>query len=580
MPGANAHHLIGLTKTMLARRHGARSRIAVSVVHAAAFGLFLGWEAPSVWLALYLAIQAAEALLFDPEKDAGWRHPEALGWAVLAMNSLVYGALALFTVRQAGLVGLILAGPFFASAVLNALVTAQRSPAAFVASITPLLGYLVVCVWMAVGLSGSATFAAGLALILSLMVFSITATWQAVSRSQAAIRAARREADRRRAEAEALTDAKSAFVAMVSHELRTPISAILAGAEAVGRDPRRADDHAALIGQAGRMMRALLNDLLDISKMEAGRMSMEQASFGLPALIRDSVAFWSSEAARKQLDLRIEGLELLPDRVIGDPTRLSQIVNNLLSNAIKFTESGAVTLSLGGTDDADGFQLRLAVSDTGPGLSGEQLARLFVPFEQGGASTARTHGGTGLGLAISRELARLMGGDLTCLSAPGQGSTFTLQVRLGEGSAERTRRPSGGEVVRVLVVDDHEVNRRALTLMLEPIGVAVAAANGGAEALELAATEAFDVILMDVNMPMLDGRETTRRLRGRAGPNRHTPVIACTGSDAAAEIERCLQAGMNGHLAKPIDTAALHRALADALEAAAGAPRPRLHAAG
>ena len=569
MAGAEAHHLVGLTKTMLARRRGARSRIVVSVVHAGAFGLLIGWEAASVWLALYLAIQAAEALLFDPDKDPVWRHPRALAWAVLAMNALVYGALALFAVKRAGLAGLVLAGPFFASAVLNALVTAQRSSAAFIASITPLLGYLGICVWTAFGLSGSPAFATALALVLGLMVFSTAVTWQAVARSQAVVRAARAEAERRRAEAEALTDAKSAFVAMVSHELRTPISAILAGAEAVGRDPAHADDHAALIGQAGRMMRALLNDLLDLSKMEAGRMSVECVTFELPALIRDSVAFWSSEARKKQLDLRVEGLERLPEQVSGDPTRLSQILNNLLSNAIKFTDVGGVTLSLGGAGGPAGFQLRLAVSDTGPGLSADQLARLFVPFEQGGASTARTHGGTGLGLAISRELARLMGGELTCLSTPGDGSTFTLQVRLGAAAAAQGRSASPDAGVRVLVVDDHEVNRRALGLMLEPLGVTLVTAEGGAEALERAAAEPFDVILMDVNMPLLDGREATRRLRAGAGPNRTVPVIACTASDDAGEIERCRQAGMSGHLAKPIDAAALHRALAEALEAAA-----------
>ncbi|HEX2559736.1 sensor histidine kinase, partial [Phenylobacterium sp.] len=360
MPGAIADNDVGLTKTMLARRRGARRRIAVSVAHAAAFGLVIGWEAASVWLALYLAIQAAEVLLFDPENQAGWRHPRALGWGVLAMNSLVYGALAVLAVQQTGLLGLALAGPFLASAVLNGLVTTQRSSTAFMASMTPLLLCMGATVWMALRISGAASFALASAVILGLMVFSSTVTWRAVARSQAVVRAARQEAERRRAEAEALTDAKSAFVAMVSHELRTPISAILAGAEAVGRDPARAADHAALIGQAGKMMRALLNDLLDLSKMEAGRMSIESVSFDLPALVRDAVAFWSSEAAKKGLSLTVEGLENLPAHATGDPTRLSQILNNLLSNAIKFTDQGGVSLSLGAAAAPGGVHLRLA----------------------------------------------------------------------------------------------------------------------------------------------------------------------------------------------------------------------------
>jgi signal transduction histidine kinase/ActR/RegA family two-component response regulator len=568
MAGAEAHQLVGLTKTMLARRRGARTRISVGVAHAAAFGLLIGFEAASLWLALYLAVQAAEALLFDPEKESAWRHPKALAWGVLAANGVVYGALAMFAAKAAGLAGLVLAGPFFASAVLSALVTAQRSPAAFIATITPLLGYLAICVWAAFAFSGSWRFSVALAVVLGTTVVSTAATWQAVARKHAAVRAARREADRRRAEAEALTDAKSAFVAMVSHELRTPISAILAGAEAVERDPVRAAEHAALIGQAGQMMRALLNDLLDLSKMEAGRMRVEALTFDLPAKIRDCVAFWSAEAARKQLTLTIEGLEALPQRLSGDPTRLSQILNNLLSNAIKFTERGGVTLSLGGHAEQGGFRLRLAVSDTGPGLGPDRLARLFTPFEQGGASTARTHGGTGLGLAISRELARLMGGDLTCLSAPGQGSTFTLQVLLGAPAADGGTTPRSEAGTRVLVVDDHEVNRRALTLMLEPMGATVVTAESGEAALALAGAEPLDVILMDVNMPLMDGCETTRRLRAGAGPNRATPVIACTASDDAAELERCRQAGMVGCLTKPIDAATLQRTLADALDVA------------
>lgn len=574
MPGAHADHRVGLTKTMIARRKGARSRIAVSVANAAAFGLVIGWESAGVWLALYLAIQAAEALLFDPQKDAVWRHPKALGWVVLASNALVYGALGLLAVTHSGVVGLVLIGPFFASAILNALATSRRSSISFIASITPLIGYLGVCVWMALRLFGSTSAAAALAMVFGLMVFSIAVTWQAVAHSQAVARAARLEAERRRAEAEALTDAKSAFVAMVSHELRTPISAILAGSDAIARDASHAGEHAALIGQAGRMMRALLNDLLDLSKMEAGRMRVECVAFDLPSLIRDCVAFWSSEAEKKRLALTIEGLEALPEQVGGDPTRLSQVLNNLLSNAIKFTEEGGVILSVGGKDGPGGYQLRLAVSDTGPGLAPERLARLFQPFEQGGASTARTHGGTGLGLAISRELARLMGGDLTCASAPGQGSTFTFHVLLSVLSQEQDASQAPEAGLRVLVVDDHEVNRRALALMLEPLNADVVLAESGAEGLERAAAESFDVILMDVNMPDLDGRETTRRLRQRPGPNRDVPVIACTGSDAPDEIDRCRQAGMNAHVAKPIDAATLHRTMAEALEAASGRPLP------
>ncbi|HEY9218313.1 MAG TPA: histidine kinase dimerization/phospho-acceptor domain-containing protein, partial [Phenylobacterium sp.] len=396
MTGTSADDRVGLTKTMLARRNGVKSRLAITAAYAVAFGLALGWSPAVAWFALYLALQAAEVLLFDPGRHVAWPHPKPVGWLILATNALVYGSIAILAVVNRGEMGVALAGLFLAGAVVNTLVTTQRSLGAFVASVTPFVGYLALTVWLAFYLSGSASFAAAAAIIAGMMVFTSTVIWRAVAQSQAALRTARIQADEGRAKAEALTDAKSAFVAMVSHELRTPISAILAGAEAIARDPHgpATADHAALIAQSGGMMRGLLNDLLDLSKMEAGRMSIETVAFDPRATVERAVAFWTAEAVAKGLALNLEGLDSLPARVAGDPTRLSQILNNLFSNAIKFTELGQVTLSVGCARRDGGWLLRLAISDTGPGMSPDRLAHLFTPFEQGGAATARTHGGT------------------------------------------------------------------------------------------------------------------------------------------------------------------------------------------
>jgi CheY-like chemotaxis protein len=206
--------------------------------------------------------------------------------------------------------------------------------------------------------------------------------------------------------------------------------------------------------------------------------------------------------------------------------------------------------------------VRLTVSDTGPGLDAGQLERVFAPFDQGHDSTARTHGGTVLGLSISRELARLMGGDLFAASPAGQGAAFTLEVALADprGAGEPPVRD-----IRVLVADDHEMGRRAVALMLEPYGVQLTGAASAEAALDMLATQPFDIVLMDVAMPAMGGREACRRLRAASGPNQATPVIACTASTGPQDWEACRRVGMNGLVAKPIDAAALHAAIRAAL---------------
>jgi CheY-like chemotaxis protein len=323
------------------------------------------------------------------------------------------------------------------------------------------------------------------------------------------------------------------------------------------------------------MMRALLGDLLDLSKIEAGRMGVEIIDFSPAGVVHDTVSFWSAQAGEKGLTLSVDGLESLPARVAADPTRLRQVLNNLFSNAIKFTEHGGVALAVDSARTDDGWKLIFAVADTGVGMTREQFARLFTPFDQTLASTARTHGGTGLGLTISRELARLMGGDLIAASAPGKGATFTLQIVAGEaGAAPPVPKPEPAAPVndvRVLAVDDHEVNRRALTLMLEPLGVNLTLAASAAEGLDLCRVAHFDVILMDLYMPGMDGREATRLLRATPGPNQATPVIACTASSAERDWRTCREAGMTGAVPKPFDVALLHGAIARALDERAAA---------
>lgn len=389
------------------------------------------------------------------------------------------------------------------------------------------------------------------------------------------------ELDRRRREAESATAAKSTFIAVVSHELRTPISAILAAASQLERviaDPA-AKSNARMISDAGDMMRTLLNDLLDTAKLEAGRMSVEEIPFDLRQLILDQVRLWRAEARKKGVRLRLRGSRDVPLAVRSDPTRLRQILNNLLSNALKFTEVGSVGLEISQFEAAGGRRgLRLDVVDTGTGMTEAQVAGLFQAFSQADASIARTHGGTGLGLSISLQLAHLMGGDITVTSSVGQGSCFSLALEVAEAdrpTAEVTDASSSefSELagLSVLVVDDHEINRRAMNLLLDPLGFSITTATSGSDALRVLRQERFDLVFMDVHMPGLGGREATKRLRSEAGPNRNTPVIAVTGAVEQSDIDACAKAGMTGWVAKPIGAQELYAEISRQLSASGAA---------
>ncbi|HYE42624.1 MAG TPA: ATP-binding protein, partial [Caulobacteraceae bacterium] len=392
---------------------------------------------------------------------------------------------------------------------------------------------------------------------------------------------ARRESERKRLEAETAQASQNAFVATIGHELRTPISAMLAGAGELARGAHdgAARSQANLILDAGKMMKTLLDDILDHAKLEAGRMTVEQTPFDLRAVTAQVARFWAAEARKKGLRLRVEGAAGLPAWVEGDPTRLRQILNNLISNAVKFTATGSVTLRLSAwPSEDDNYALRFQVIDTGEGMDPEQIARLFRPFEQADAGVAARYGGTGLGLAISRQLARLMGGFLTAFSVKDSGSVFTLALTFPIAEAPESEQPvfdleeeaaafepDEDRPVRILVADDHEINRRAVQLVLEPTGALMTAVENGLLAVEAAQREAFDIIIMDVRMPECDGREATRRIRATPGPNQFVPIIAVTADTQDDDKQACRDAGMTGFVGKPIDPMKLLNTVIEAL---------------
>lgn len=366
--------------------------------------------------------------------------------------------------------------------------------------------------------------------------------------------------------ADAANQAKSAFLAMISHELRTPMNGVLGAAQLL-HETRLAPQQKTfvdLIQNSGDSLLCLLNDILDFAKIEAGRLDLEAIEMPLKQTLERVAGVWATKAHTKDLNYRVEIDADAPDVIVGDPTRLSQVVHNLLSNALKFTEVGAVALVVRCRRLADDrARISIEVHDTGPGIAEEDQARLFTAFTQLDASTTRLFGGTGLGLAISRRLAEMMDGGLSVSSEVGAGSTFTLTLDAevaawrravveADEAEEITQRP-----LNVLVVEDHAVNRQILDIWLSSRGHTATMAENGQVALDVAAAQAFDLVLMDVNMPVLDGLSAVRRLRQAHGPNREAPIVMLSASARAEDHQAGFDAGADAYLNKPIDFTAL-----------------------
>ncbi|MGH6991984.1 MAG: ATP-binding protein, partial [Caulobacteraceae bacterium] len=380
----------------------------------------------------------------------------------------------------------------------------------------------------------------------------------------------RKQAELAAAEANA---AKSDFLAAMSHEIRTPLNGVLGMVQAMEAGKLSADQRGRLgiIRQSGDALLVILNDILDLSKIEAGKLDLESIEFDLGEVIRGAAAGFSAMAERKGLRLRTD-IEAVEGIWRGDPTRLRQILANLLSNAVKFTEAGCVSVCGGVLDGG----LWLEVRDTGMGIAADKLRGLFTSFSQGDASITRRFGGTGLGLSICRKLAELMGGSLEAESEPGRGSIFIFSAPLPRlhGRDERApardemRRTAPAREMRVLAAEDNAINQLVLSTLLAQIGIEPALVANGEEALASWNEAHWDVILMDIQMPVLDGVAATRKIREReAGEGRRrTPIVALSASAMAHEIAQYLAAGMDAHVSKPIDARELFAALFAAVE--------------
>ncbi len=383
---------------------------------------------------------------------------------------------------------------------------------------------------------------------------------------------ARRRSDRLAAEAEAAHAAKASFVANMSHEIRNPLGGMLGLIAALARtelDPDQAQS-VALLESSGQMLKRIVSDVLDMEKLEAGKVELEVAPLSLSEEIGGVVRLMSAQARDKGLDLVFEDMDPAAPPVAGDPTRIKQIVVNLVSNAIKFTGKGGVTVRLRATPTPDASSVRVAieVADTGIGFDVDNAPWLFERFGQAGASTARTFGGTGLGLAICRALARQMGGDVSATSVVGQGSCFSVRLVLPVAApaafaAVAASAPISGVSLSVLLAEDNAANRRVIRLLLEQAGVETVAVDNGRAAVEARRANDFDVILMDMHMPELDGLQAIREIRSfeRESGSAAVPVVMLTGRAADEDRAAAAAAGAQGFVTKPITPEALYAAL-------------------
>ncbi len=526
---------------------------------------------PGVWFAAVCGTQLIDWVVFRPIRRTPDVEPSAayrvLCCATASLNVIVYSAISAYLWMQGGDVGRLFAMVQVAGGLLHVSLHMYHARAVLLSAAVPHSLYflgLPVLGAIASQRPHELLVVIGGLLYMTHLVVAVRQT----SVTTRALVEANEAADEQRRRAEVASAAKSDFLAVISHEIRTPMNAVISAANLLRRtrlDPDQRE-HVSMLLDAGDVLVGLLNDVLDLSKIEAGKMQVDHAEMNLRDKLASLGRLWEPKAAANGVRLQVEVAEDVPACVMTDPLRVQQILFNLLSNAVKFTEGGTITVDV--DFHKPDRRLIVAVSDTGCGIPADRLAGVFDSFEQVDAGTTRRHGGTGLGLAISRRLAQIMGGDLTAQSTVGRGSTFTLSLPVEVVEQEhavqtREERPLSLVGRAVLAADDHEVNRRILALLLEPHGCRLTLVQNGREAVEAAQGQRFDAILMDMQMPIMDGLEATRGIR-RGDLNGDTPIIALTAN--ALDVHRAAWEGEGVHafLTKPIDPVLLARTLAEA----------------
>jgi two-component system, sensor histidine kinase len=553
-------------------------RTGLMAVIAAMLWSYADWKFAPHWWVTYALIQAA-ILRIERTRAVGAR---LRIYVVSAASYLVAGFPSLHLWTQLGDLGIAAATMFLCGMLLQVVVSSLGARLLFWSSAGPLIGYLIAVPLIAFGPD---RLADGLAVTAcaAMLVSYLTILWLGHQRALDALERSRIEAEAQQRRAEEASQAKTDFLAAMSHELRTPMNAVLGAGDLLRRTELSEEQrgHVAMLADGGSVLMNVLNDILDLSKIEAGKLRIDPINVDIHDTVRRCVALWSGNAQDRGLTINAVISPGTPRHVVLDPTRVSQIVFNLLSNAVKFTERGSVTLTLSSRPiGPDQFEMQLSVTDTGIGMDEATLPRIFSAFEQADGSITRRFGGTGLGLSISQKLAAMMGGNISVQSSLGMGSTFSLRLPCKLGQAEvpspSVQQAARAELssMRILVAEDNPTNQRVIELFLRPLGADLTLVDDGGQALEVLAISPFDLVLMDLQMPTIDGLEATRRLRAGGGLNTQVPIIALTANVLDSHRDACREAGMNGYVAKPIDSRALLAAIMTAMDGSQAEPTP------
>jgi signal transduction histidine kinase/CheY-like chemotaxis protein len=555
----------GLNAALSMRAKSVVIRIGIMALVAIMLWTFGDWPIAPLWWATYVVLQWTAARLYREGAD---KQPR-IAYAMTTLSYAVAGFPAWHMWVNLDELGIAASTMFLCGMLVQLVVSSLGAGRLFWSSASPLIGYLIVVPIVA---RWDVNRTEGLVVAASacLLVLYMTVLWIGQQRALAEIRDSRLRA-------EAASQAKTDFLAIMSHELRTPMNAVLGATDLLGRTDLNEEQkgHVAILADGGSILMHVLNDVLDLAKIEAGKLSIDPSRTDIHDFVRRSGAFWSPRADDKGLKFTVSVSPEVPQFVIADATRLGQIAFNLISNAVKFTEAGEVRILLQAEAKGEGAtDLILSVTDTGIGLSQDAVSRLFTAFQQADGSISRRFGGTGLGLSISQKLAEMMGGAITVTSTPDQGSSFTLRVpaevapltEVGELSLADTLEELL-PAIQILVAEDNLSNQRIIDYFLRPLGAAVTIVGDGQQALDALAVTAFDLVLMDMQMPVMDGLEATRRLRASGGPNAGIPILALTANVMDSQKQACFDAGMDGHIAKPIDARLLISGVISAIDA-------------
>jgi signal transduction histidine kinase/ActR/RegA family two-component response regulator len=559
-----------LIEAALGRRTQLTLRMALGLGIVATGGALVGWPQACVWLATWYALQLGEFAFsshIQRRLAAGGSVQGAPMLALMFLTNLVFSAMGLAVVLSGGMWGVVCGVWILAGGLLNAAATARMSRSAFFVSALP-SGAACLAVPL-IALAGNAEPAEVVAVSGGAILLLVAAL------------VLRRVGLQALYEAKEASAAKSTFLANVSHEIRTPLNGVLGMAQVMAKDglSGHQQERLQIIQRSGETLLLLLNDVLDLSKIEAGKLELEAGEVDFDAIGADLQACFRALAASKDLSIEVRIAPEARGTWRGDAMRIRQIMSNLMGNAVKFTEHGRIEAYV----DVNGPFVEVTVSDTGPGIPSERLNRLFNKFIQADASTTRRYGGTGLGLAICQELATLMGGEISVSSTVGVGTLFMVRLPLCRIASQppaaraHAHQQDFSPALRVLAAEDNETNRAVLKAVLEQIGVELHLVGDGRAALEASASEDWDLILMDVQMPVMDGPTAARaiRERERATGAVPVPIIALTANAMTHHRAEYLASGMNAFVAKPVEVPRLLQAMADVLHGATpAAPEP------